>query len=250
VSAQLKAAYDDLVTYLGKDAKGLEKAKRLKDAANELRKKLAAAEERLKQMEAVKDAARERADAAEAARDAAGRERVAAEVETQNLSSRLSQLALKKMARETYDMEERVKLAKLVNATVDDSDISETLRVLQRLRAGMPECARQRATIDLYGQPMRIFARHDLVTGWGDEALWQLGASVALLTLNYGFIMLATGMQASVRIPRLNNGAIPPDAPLHIQAAAELSRWTMQQLLPHEDRYDLLAESINIQSRT
>ncbi len=250
MSVQVKKKFEELVAYLGKDTKGLEKVKQLKDAVNELRKKLAAAEEKLEQMEAVKDAARERADEAEAARDAADRARMAAEVETQNLAKQVSQRALKKMARETYDMEERVKLAALVNDTVDDPDISETFRVIQRLRAGMPACARQRATIDLYGQPMRIFARHDLVPGWSDEALWQLGASVALLTLNYGFIMLATGVQPSVRVPQLNNGVIPPASLLHIEVAAELSSWTMQQLLPHEDRYDLLAESINIQSRT
>lgn len=244
MSAQLKAAYDDLVTYLGKDAKGKEKAKRLKDAANELRKKLAAAEEKLAQMEAVKDAARERADAAEDAKAFADRRRVVAEAETQQLANQLSQIAMKQLARDAYGAKENDKLAALVNHSADVLEVHETLQVLRRLRAHSPKCSPYVATMELHGQPLRVFARHQLGAGWSENAIWRLGASVALLTASYGVIMIGTGKTPAVRVSDFLTHGSESGIPANIILSTELVQWTADHRATNEDHYAMLDDYV------
>lgn len=175
MSAQLKAAYDDLVTYLGKDAKGKEKAKRLKDAANELRKKLAVAEEKLAQMEAVKDAARERADAAEM-------ENVALRIKNASLQQQVTTLA-------SQVSEYGLKPLRIINAAPCTADTMHS--VTQRLFAKLPKYPKQLAEMRVPEGYVSVFDREVLGEGWSDESLWQVGAAVALIASVEGSILVA-----------------------------------------------------------
>lgn len=171
MSAQLKAAYDDLVTYLGKDAKGKEKAKRLKDAANELRKKLAAAEEKLEQMEAVKDAARERADVAEDANSAL-------RIENCSLHQKLVTAATAACTSTRVMAAQR---QKLMPCTTIPS-FRRLDEILKRVCLTIPQCPRPlHIRMDLAASVLQ-YDRNSLTSEWSDESLWAIGATVSLAT--------------------------------------------------------------------
>ncbi len=171
MSAQLKAAYDDLVTYLGKDAKGLEKAKRLKDVANELRKKLAAAEEKLEQMEAVKNAARERADVAEEANSV---------LRIENCSLQ-QQLATVTTAACTSTKVMAAQRQKLMPCTTLPS-FRRLDEILKRVCLTIPQCPRPlHIRTDLSASVIQ-YDRNSLTSEWSDESLWAIGATVSLAT--------------------------------------------------------------------
>lgn len=245
MSAQLKAAYDDLVTYLGKDAKGKEKAKRLKDAANELRKKLAAAEEKLEQVEAVKNAARERADKAEAEKTAAERCRVAAEVETQNLANGLSRLAMQKISREDAAEQARAKLISLLtNNTRHDVTVAELLQLLQRVRGYMPDCVAPLGTVNLFGMPARVFDRQSLATGWDDTALWQLGATVGLLSVIFGVVTIASAEPTPPQEDPLRAGDGVAEVAQRLKFSTQLNGWVAKNVSSAEENISALERTV------
>lgn len=190
MSVQVKKKFEELVTYLGKDTKGLEKVKQLKDAVNELRKKLAAAEEKLEQMEAVKDAARERADAAEAEKLVAEQQQLAIQVKLSSVSQELSQrkqFVSEQRQRETADMH---RLHAMLSTTYVDAEVVATSAVLQRLQASMPTCVPATCAINAATGLLRLYDRQKLATGWSDDELWRVGAVVSLLSSHYGVIGL------------------------------------------------------------
>ncbi len=208
MSAQLKAAYDDLVTYLGKDAKGKEKAKRLKDAANELRKKLAAAEERLEQVEAVKDAARERADVAEAelasVRAALLREQQRLAVETNRADAAVAETA--DFMSTCADVDMTPEVIDMAGSAYSES-VRKAVRLLRTRMPGLPVGARHAPVMTVAGVQISVFDREVLAVGWSGANLYSLGAAVAVLVGMLDSVVIST--KRSLRTGKMleNNNA-------------------------------------------
>lgn len=184
MSAQLKAAYDDLVTYLGKDTKGLEKAKRLKDVANELRKKLAAAEEKLEQVEAVKAAARERADKAEVAIPELQLEVQRQAQQIGNLQQQLAASAEAAAVKEDVD------------APPDsDAELPQIRAAVSLLVNNLPQHPPAVAVLTLDKRSVAVIDRDAITSGWSARSLQMLGAFVALTVAHDGSVAITGARQ-------------------------------------------------------
>ncbi len=208
MSAQLKAAYDDLVTYLGKDAKGKEKAKRLKDAANELRKKLAAAEERLEQVEAVKDAARERADVAEAelasVRAALLREQQRLAVETNRADAAVAETA--DFMSTCADVDMTPEVIDMAGSAYSES-VRKAVRLLRSRIPGLPGGSKLAPVTTVAGVQISVFDREAIVAGWSGANLYVLGAAVAVLVGMLDRVVIATSRSLRAGTMLENNNA-------------------------------------------
>lgn len=191
MSVQVKKKFEELVAYLGKDTKGLEKVKQLKDAVNELRKKLAAAEERLSQMEAVKNAARERADKAEAEKLEAVKQQQQAIAAQANYYYDAQELQRKEEEWIALNNTTRRRLFETVSGTraVDPLDYEA---VFSRLRERMPDCVAPSTKIYLYDISVPVFDRFALADGFTDDDIWQLGAVIAMVASATGLVCIST----------------------------------------------------------
>ena len=176
MSAQLKAAYDDLVTYLGKDTKGKEKAKRLKDAANELRKGLAAAEEKAEQLEAVKNAARDRAD----------------ELAKENAAMTAAIHSLRQQLDVHIKREERNRSVSGMCNRLPPVTPTRLAATLLELQMRLPVCPRPFMTLPIGAANVPVFDRAELAKDWSTQSLCDLGAAVALLSATYKCIILVS----------------------------------------------------------
>ena len=234
MSAQLKAAYDDLVTYLGKDAKGKEKAKRLKDAANELRKKLAAAEEKLEQMEAVKDAARERAD----------------ELEKENAAMTAAIHSLRQQLDIHVKREEKNRHVSGMCNRLPPVTPTRLAATLLELQMRVPVCPKPIMTLPIGAANVPVFDRAALAKDWATESLCDLGAAVALLSATYKCIVLVSD-KVTYADPNTLDGV-----PAHTLAynmllwlgkgelaAAKMRDENMEAIVHAAEREDALSES-------
>ena len=177
MSAKVKKRFEEMQAYLGRDTEGLKKLKLLKDDVNELRTSLALAKEQLEQIAAIKDAARERADAAEAmlarvrAEAASEKQRLATEV--QNARADVSRV--------------QAEWRELTGATACDAvtgkpGIAELRDTLFRLMCRVPTCPVPVTPTKHEAEVVfPLFMREDFATGWSQDALYTLGAAVAVL---------------------------------------------------------------------
>lgn len=184
MSVQVKKKFEELVTYLGKDTKGLEKVKQLKDAVNELRKKLAAAEERLLQVEAVKNAARERADKAEVAIPEL-------------------QLEVQRQMQQVSNLQQQLAESARVAEVIADVDVPPYSRhEIPQIRAAIsllvdnsPQHPRTVGSSVLHGRSVVAVDRADIAVGWSSRSLHILGAFVALTVAHAGDITIVGDRQ-------------------------------------------------------
>lgn len=201
---QVKNRFEELASYLNRDTEGLKKLKSLKDAVNVLRTDRAAAAER--------------ADSAERRRDVAVQERRTAEAAVAGLHTELQRvraechsltLQLQNARAIITGSDDKLKPARpgwsgVVDPLVHFSDgqsVALTFAV-ERLRKRQPYCPMPRSHLLIAGRPedttperaidvYMIWDREQLATGWSYEALWQLGASVAVLAASERNVIIA-----------------------------------------------------------
>ena len=172
---RIKERFKEMMTYLGRDTKGVEMLKLLKDDVNELRKSLAAAEEAVKQAEVSKLVVSQRAEAAET-------ELANVKLEACNLRQQITSLtgklnaALKDMEEATDPEEDEEDLEKDA-----DTCLLEMKSAVKRLR----KIVRWRPKPDshcktTFSGTTEVFNRESLSKGWSHNSLWLLGASIAV----------------------------------------------------------------------
>lgn len=247
---QVKNRFEELSTYLGRDAEGLKKLKSLKDAVNVLRTDRAAATER--------------AENAEKLRDAAIQQRRAAEAEVANLHAELRRvqaeshsLALQlRNVRAILDGSEDELAPARPNLPdpfdyVDGHSAAVSFAV-ERLRKLQPYCPAPRSHLYIALRPedtapekaaatYLIWDRNELSTGWGYEALWQLGATVAALVACEQHVVISSQLTLSKKMAKMVHAAakLHPDyggAPVPLpspQDTKDLSLATAEYQLNH-----------------
>lgn len=176
MSVKVKKCVEALRTYLGKDKKGIELLDTLKDAANELRKSLAAAEEKAEQLEAVKDAARSRAD----------------ELETANAAMRVELNSLKQQLAIHAKREEKNRTVSGTCYRLPRVTPTRIAATLLELQMRLPVCPRPIMTLPIGAANVPVFDRAELAKDWSTESMCDLGAAVALLSATYKCIVLVS----------------------------------------------------------
>ena len=171
--AQVKKQFEDLSGYLSRDVSGLGKLRKLKEAVNVLRTRLAAAEATEARAIELKDASIERSKAVE-------RERDELRLEAHRLQQQVANLTVAIKGATAVEPEPEVVHEPL---SPEKSD-SEIKGVLKHLRKHMPYCPVMVERTHLPGKrDVFVFDRNSLATGWSHQSLWNLGASVALLAM-------------------------------------------------------------------
>lgn len=182
--AQIKKRFDELESYLGRDANGLNKLRELKEPVNSLRKRLACSEEARQLAEAL--AARR----AEEVQKVNG-QLVELRQEVHSLRQRVANL--------TRDLAEATTTAP-EEAPADDyeaTDLSEEQRgyreAIRKLRQIIPCCPRPqlrkpKSAVDSLG--LDYYSKESFAKGWGHNDLWVLGASVAVLAAFHGAVAI------------------------------------------------------------
>lgn len=180
--SQVKKQFVEFSAYLGRDTTGQEKLKKLKDAVNGLRTSLASADARAADAEKVSAAWAQRANTAET-------ELAAAKIEIQ----RLQQL--------NQNLSHRVQAADAVaDQPADDVEIETTnigsefeiKQVLKRLRTRQKFCPAPKRIRKSNNDKVYSWDRETIATGWSYDAIWTLGATMALASKFFGIAMLET----------------------------------------------------------
>ncbi len=176
--AQVKKQFEELATYLGRDERGLEKLRTLKDAVNTLRTGLASANQK----------AQDATDKMELAMSAS----VTAEVDLKE--ARLEIHRLRQIVENlTHDM------GRVSSPATDEDDDSvpkaathrEHRAVMKSLRRHLRTCPKP---VNRAKQlKSMVFERASFAKGWSHESLWILGASVALLSAFDGEVTIVSG---------------------------------------------------------
>lgn len=192
---QVKDRFEELTAYLGRDAKGVEKLKKLKDAVNVLRTNLAAAQEQAACCTTTRQLAVERA--------------LAAEGELAN-----TRIEMDSLRQQAANLTRELKAATNVEPTDEGSDgsnnesesVDQTLMtgVIKNVRKRMKYCPAAKCVNHVRGSSTRdknnrwaAFDRDSLSEGWSHESLWLLGASVALLSSLFGEVRIETDNRLS-----------------------------------------------------
>lgn len=168
---QVKDRFQELTMYLGRDVTGLDKLRKLKEAVNVLRTRLASAQEQLAGCATTRQLAVERAISAET-------ELANARIEIHSLQQRVENL--------TREMEQATKPLPTDDDKESDTklDRNELASVIKRLRKRMRYCPAQAKSHQRVSHLVPVYNRDDFAKGWSHEALWTLGASVAMLCIN------------------------------------------------------------------
>jgi len=188
-NAQIKKKFEEFETYLGRDVVGLEKLKSLKDAVNVQRKALASAESR-------GTTQAERAEVLHAQvcdLDRQNREAAAEIHRLQQIVSNLTRELDSANASARVTSEEESVGTLQASTSVEDTEIK---RVVKRLRKRLKHCPRftRRScdTSSLVVGGAFVFDRESFAEGWSHEAIWTLGASMAVLSSTFGVVVLET----------------------------------------------------------
>lgn len=178
--SQVKKRFGEFESYLRNDKEGLRRLKLLKDDVNVLRTDLASAMEAKETAEVIKDAARDRADAADEERDAL---RLEIHSLRQKVASLMADLASATKPDEPLvesDDPERL---------IEVGEYAEARRTVKALRNVMPHCPKMLGDGKVHLRNRSIpqfYLRHKIAAGWSHNAMWRLGASVALIAAENG----------------------------------------------------------------
>lgn len=187
--AQVKKQFEDFATYLGRDTVGLEKLKKLKDAVNVLRTNMASAQEQ--------------STASQAARQSAVARTLVTQRELANSNIELHSLR-QQVANLTRDLKAATKLKQdedtaAPNTKLGSVDQTMMTEVIKKVRTKMKFCPPaicvnhvKRGTSRDKQNRWAAFTRDSLSEGWSHDALWLLGASVALLSSLFGEVRVET----------------------------------------------------------
>lgn len=197
--SKVKKRLEEMAAYLGRDATGLEKLKSLKDAVNELRTRIASSEAN-------------EAKAREHAEEMAKRARAA---ENELDDSRQAIGTLRQINSNLQRDLQSVLESSETESAEDDSTTTkeaELKRVIKRLRQKVKFCPTPRRSVDVfttsdkttysYGDSVdatlgdtRSWNREDIAKGWTHDAIWSLGATVAILALMEGEVVIETELR-------------------------------------------------------
>lgn len=180
MSAQVKKAIEELKAYLGRDTAGQEKLKAIKDVTGELQKQRARAIEEAATATRLVDAMQLRVNAAESPLNELRSELVRLRQHVANLEAKVARHEAEKNAgqQEDDDRDEEV-----------SDEKKAILKTIKRLRKRMSHCPHL-DPVKFDGRKTGRVDRECLSDGWDDDAIWQLGASVALLLLFEGRLIL------------------------------------------------------------
>ncbi len=234
MSVKVKKCVEALRTYLGKDKKGIELLDTLKDAANELRKSLAAAEEKAEQLEAVKNAARDRAD----------------ELEKESAAMTAAIHSLRQQLDVHIKREERNRSVSGMCNCLPPVTPTRLAATLLELQMRLPVCPKPIMTLPIGAANVPVFDRAELAKDWSTESLCDLGAAVALLSATYKCIVLVSD-RVKYSSPETLDGV-----PAHTLAynmllwlgrdereAARIRDESMEQIVNAAEREEALPES-------
>lgn len=192
--SQIKRRFEQFETYLGRDAQGIGKLKALKDAVNELRTSLAQSEARVaKQGELVEDLRKRVSDMA--------RKLEAASIEEHRLRQVASNLERELRIAHSAPQLADVQESEEAGNTADEAGIKRVVKTLRRRLKHCPKPLRvssEFATVALPGDlndgchKARVWDRESIAEGWSHESLWNLGASMAVLSAMFGIVVLET----------------------------------------------------------
>ena len=181
MSAQVKRRFADMVAYLGKDTKGLELLKLLKDDVNVLRKNLAAAAALAVEEEAVKKLARERADAAEARAAQMELELHSLRQKVASVSHELSSV----IAANNTDSEDAEE--EMIDKSIQEADARSMMKAL---RKELRYCPKMESRVDHLSALVDVYERSEISPGLSYKSIWTLGAAVCAITLIRGQVVI------------------------------------------------------------
>lgn len=178
---QVKDRVEELATYLGRDATGLEKLRKLKDAVNVLRTRLSSSEENKRRAVELCDVATSRLTVVEA-------ELAALRIENHRLQQVADTLLrdMESATRTELDHNEQADNA----IPVDGSGSPPFRAVMKRLRKQINQCPTPITRAVIQGEDVGVYSRNAFSKGWSHEALWTLGASVAALAAFAGNVVV------------------------------------------------------------
>ena len=183
MTAQVKNRFKILSTYLGQDKAGQAMLKDLKDAVNVLRKKAAATTEATTDAEASRAAAVDRAKESDSA-----------------LKDALQEL--RQVWGEVRRLTQLVEAKPVVVSKPPPKVESDAKAVIKRLRTGGSSCPRNTHITDkislIVGETnTSVFDRESIAEGWGHDAMWRIGATVAIISGMMGGIIITTDQRFS-----------------------------------------------------
>lgn len=193
MSVKVKKCVEALRTYLGKDKKGIELLDTLKDAANELRKSLASAEERAEQLEVVKDAARSRAD----------------ELEKENAAMTAAIHSLRQQLDGHNKREEEIRNLSGVCYRLPSVTPTRLAARLLELQMRLPVCPKPVMTLPIGAGNVPVFDRASLAKDWSTESMCDLGTAVAFLSATYKYIVLVSDRVTYSKQESLDDVPVP-----------------------------------------
>jgi len=168
--SQIKKQFEEMSTYLGRDVTGLEKLRKLKDSVNELRTQLTASTQ-------ARENAESRTELIFAESTRAKTELSEARREIHSLRQRADNIA--RELELATDVEESLE----DDAGMVDGHLTRDQRqyraVIKELRKQLPYCPL--SVVRMASNRTRYYDRDALSKGWSHQALWALGASVAIL---------------------------------------------------------------------
>lgn len=183
--SQIKKQFEEFATYLGRDTTGLEKLRKLKESVNVLRNDLTAAKTNESHAVGITDQLTRRAVAAEQALAEAKQEIHSLKQRNQNL---LQALEAVNTTTETAEAEPEV----VIKNADSEADVK---RVMKQLRSNLKFCPpmqRRRHFVSESKCGLSVISRNDIATGWSHDAIWVLGATMAILAAFEGEILLRT----------------------------------------------------------
>ena len=188
--SQIKRRFEQFETYLGRDAQGLGKLKALKDAVNELRTSLAQLETKATEHAATADRLAQRCRVL-------SNEKESADIEIHRLRQVVSNLE-----RELRSAWSSTRSDDTLDATNDSTDSSvgterEIKLIVKKLRRRSlvcPKATRVSREMDRFDGFARAWNRESIAEGWSGDAIWTLGASVAVLVAMAGVVVIETDL--------------------------------------------------------
>lgn len=220
--SQIKRRFEQFESYLGRDVQGLGKLKALKDAVNELRTSLAQSEAKAAEQAAMAGKLAQRSREL-------SREKEEADVEIHRLQQVVANLKRDLRAAqaqpETSDQESE--------GGDSEAHIKGVVKRLRRSVRTCPKASRVSGEFDDLGNKARVWKRESLADGWSHEAIWNLGASVAVLLFVFGTVVLETSRTRKNQVKGTDlddqTGLIPV-----VKWLKDNVDWTELEVLPRE----------------
>ena len=178
--SQIKKHFEDMSSYLGRDATGIEKLRKLKEAVNVVRTKLSESEQSA-------DLAVRQMEIAHAESIKAKRERDDSVKEVQRLNQVVNTLT--RQLSEAWKQDSSDDLEIQASVSLKQKQYRSTIK---RLRRVLPECPGARSFFPKSLSKERAYAREDFSKGWTYEDLWILGASTAILASFHGHVLITS----------------------------------------------------------